>query len=1245
MPPLPPTVAERQGFAPGFATVALAVALLAACIAWLLFHRGEPGAAVLAAGCAGAFLAAGAARLAAQRLRDAPGRPPVDADEQARLVAIAERPDDAVIVTGPGGTIDWVNDGFERLTGLRGAEVAGQQPGAVLLGASPDAGTHYRLRQALRQGDAMRDELLVIRRDGTTFWMLVDVRPVRGSDGSHRGHVLLGLDISARKDAERNSAIANRRLTAATEAGTVGLFEWTVGAGLLWLDPVARRLLGMAEDGAAVTLGDFEAAIHPTDKPLVAVAWQRALRDQGELRISFRTPELLVASRHLGLRALFDLDEEYRPVRLTGVLVDETRAAQARELLLEEKARSEAALRRVETLQRALDEHAHVVVTDAAGRITYVNERYCTTSGFTREELLGREIAVEAAGQAGALSAAIRAHVAAGGTWRGELTNRTRDGQPYWVDTTIVPFARQDGSIEQIVSIRTDVTERKLAEGRLVRQDALLRSTSRIARVGGWEYHRDGARSHWSDVIYEIHDLQRTEAAPADQLLACYPPAARAEFLAALRAAITAGQAFDCTWPILTPAGAARWVRVIGEPQLQDGRCTSIVGVLQDVTLARIAAQALSAAKEAAEAASRAKGEFLANMSHELRTPLNGVIGMTGLLLDTPLGPEQREYAEIARSSGESLLALINDVLDLSKIESGHLELEHIDFDLRSVIEEAVDAVALRAAEKQLELLVDVDPACPTSARGDPTRLRQILLNLFSNAVKFTEHGEILITIGPAPAPDGRLAIAGTVRDTGIGIAPECLDRLFRPFVQADASTTRRHGGTGLGLSICKRLVEAMDGSISVTSVPGSGTTFSFQVLFAPSVAPERACDPPQQVRALVVDGHPVNLRILATQLRGVGFEVECAATAEDGLAHWEAAAARGAAPQLVVLDHQLPGHDGSWLAAEIRRRDRRAASRLVVLGSLGNRLDAEVGARFDRLLTKPVKREALLRILAEVAGRGAAVTAPAGAPSSLHGRRVLLAEDNPVNQKLAVRLLERLGLEVTVAHNGREALEQLRGATFDVVLMDCQMPEIDGYAATRALRAGECGEDKRALPVIAITAHALAGDRDECLAAGMSDYVTKPVEFSRLRQALERAIGAGVLAPAAAPGDDPASSDVFDLEELLRQMDGDRDFVNELLGAFLESARQLVRELPETRDRSSRRRLAHQLKGSAVNMRARRLARAAATLERCEDDSAPGLIAEVCGAWDATAAAAVAALGAGGADTHDARRSTLRGA
>ena len=419
--------------------------------------------------------------------------------------------------------------------------------------------------------------------------------------------------------------------------------------------------------------------------------------------------------------------------------------------------------------------------------------------------------------------------------------------------------------VDGFYALIVDITQRKIAESRLAQQEARLATTNRMAEIGGWELERGAAHPAWSEMVHRIHDVPLGEMPPQGAVEQFFPPGAREIVKGAISAAFREGKAFDIVLPFITAKGRNRWVRSIGEPEMVNGQCTRIVGALQDVTDAREAEESSRIAKDAAEAANRAKSEFLANMSHEIRTPLNGVIGMTGLLLDTPLGAQQREYAEIVRSSGESLLALINDILDFSKIEAGRLELECIDFNIQSVIEDTIDAVALRAAEKNLELLVDIDPATPRIFRGDPMRLRQVLLNLLSNAIKFTPRGEVGLSLSTAAGPGGTTKLMFAVRDTGIGILADRINTLFAPFIQADSSTTRRFGGTGLGLSISKRLAEAMGGTIEVESTPGHGSTFRFAVCVQPSDVSVGSEVANQLVgmRVLIVVGHRSHRLIL----------------------------------------------------------------------------------------------------------------------------------------------------------------------------------------------------------------------------------------------------------------------------------------------------------------------------------------------------------------------------------------------
>jgi two-component system, sensor histidine kinase and response regulator len=632
---------------------------------------------------------------------------------------------------------------------------------------------------------------------------------------------------------------------------------------------------------------------------------------------------------------------------------------------------------------------------------------------------------------------------------------------------------------------------------------------------------------------------------------------------------------------------------------------------------------------EAVEA-SRSKSEFLANMSHEIRTPLNGVIGMLELLLQGELPPGQREYAQTAALSGEALLGVINDILDFSKIEAGKLELDAHDFDLREAIEDTCEMLAPQAHGKGLELLAWIDEGVPPLVRGDRGRLRQVLTNLLANAIKFTAAGDVTLRVRSDVA-DGRARLAFEISDTGIGIEAEAVARLFDPFSQADTSVTRRYGGTGLGLAISRRLVELMGGELRCESTPGEGSTFRFTADagvpagIRPTRRP-RASLPPD-LHVLVVDDSATNRDIVEAYLVGRGVRVATAASGDEALGRLHAAMRAGDPFGLVVLDFHMPGMNGIELAEAISRAPSLRRPKLVLLTSTGDHLAAARAAGVGHHLTKPVRRARLLETVAEAVGAGEAAppppsppaAVPAPAPASAQAmeppaQRVLVVDDNAVNQLVIQGMLEKRGFAVDCAGDGREALDALEAGPYAIVFMDCQMPELDGYAATGRIREREAAVGGAGrLPVVAMTAHAMQGDRERCLAAGMDDYLAKPLRSEALDAVLERWLGTPPAAPAAAePAATPAGDAADALVDEARMATFKRDYpeiVPQLVALFVDGTPPLLADLrtaAQAGDAQAVRRGAHKLKGSCQNIGATWLATLARELEADPEEGPP---------------------------------------
>jgi PAS domain S-box-containing protein len=891
---------------------------------------------------------------------------------------------------------------------------------------------------------------------------------------------------------------------------------------------------------------------------------------------------------------------------------------------ISERKRAEERLREKEAQYRQLVESADDMIyrTDADGRFVYANPGTETLLGYSERELLGRHhltlVREDYRPQAESFYAQQVAQKIPN-TYC-EFPARTRDGAEMWLGQSLQLVTDTDRLLG-FQAVARDITERKRAQEALERERQQLRQIVAHAPVAMALLDRElrymAASERWSqdfrlkrpmilgraqhEIFPEMSEVHR------DAL----HRALEGEIVSLSENEVELGD------------GTRAYMRFSAHPwRGAQGTVEGVVAVAQNIDV-------LVTARRQAEEALRLKSHFMANMSHEIRTPMNGVIGMTRLLLDTELSPEQREYAEIADGSGRALLEIINDILDFSKIEAGRLELENVEFDLRRAIREIMDTFKEQAHAKGLELAGLIHSDVPGALRGDPGRLRQVLSNLVGNAVKFTEKGEVVVraTLADAGSAEGPLGVRFEITDSGIGIPVEAQARLFQPFMQADGSTTRKYGGTGLGLAISKELVTLMGGQIGVRSQPGLGSTFWFTARFERATA---ATGPEKYSRVslaghrvLIVDDNETNRTILRQQLTQWGLGTGSVESGEAALELLRGGASAGTPWDVAVLDMQMPGMDGLTLARTVKADAKIASVKLVLVTSFGHAGQGREAraAGITGYLTKPVDEADLHDCLVDVIfGR------PRGAPRALVTRhsiredrprreaRVLVAEDNEVNQKVAVRILEKLGYRVDVVTTGREAVEACAGKAYAAVLMDNQMPEMDGFVATAKIREQE-GEGRRT-PIIAMTASAMKGDRERCLRAGMDDYVSKPVSPESVDEVLRRWVPRE--APAAAPtrSGEPVDQSVLDQLLGIDELGG---LLAEVIETFLRIAPLRLTALKKAarkRDAAGLERTAHSFLGSCANLGATRMAEICALLEtRAQTgstDGAPSLVEEL---------------------------------
>ena len=1036
--------------------------------------------------------------------------------EARKLALVASRTHNAVMISDALGRIEWVNEGFTRITEYGPAEALGRKPGSFLQGPETDPETVAVMRAAIRRGEGFRVEVVNYAKSGRKYWLAIDAQPIRDEAGHLTNFIAIESDVTAQKRTQDELRESERRHRVLAEA--LPQLIWTSGADGLceYLSPQWCAYTGIPE---SEQLGSrWLEQVHPDDRDRADACWKAASQGHAVYDLEFRIRAANGSYRWFKVRGLPILDESGRIARWFGTCTD-----------IDDQKRAADVLRRSHDELEGLVRERTAALQEQSEALRIAEENYRSIFENALEGIF-----------------------------------QTTPGGRY------------------------------------------LRANPALARIYGYDTP--------AELVAGLEDIGR-------QLYV--EPGRREEFvrLIAERGSVSGfeSRARRKDGPVVWISEAAHAVR---DPA---GALLYYEGTVEDITGRKQAEEDLRRAKEAAEAASRAKSEFLANVSHEIRTPMNGVMGMAELALDTDLTGEQREYIEMVRTSADALLTVINDILDFSKIEAGKLQLDPTPLALRDCLGDTMKTLGLRAHQKGLELAFDIPPGVPDALVGDGGRLRQVIVNLVGNAIKFTERGEVVVKVGVEEAAGEEAVLRFAVSDTGIGIPPEKQAAIFEPFEQADGSTTRKYGGTGLGLAISCRLIEMMGGRIGVESRVGEGSTFAFTARFAldrdQAARPDRLRDVDLRgLPTLIVDDNATNRRILREMVAHWGLRPETVEDGRLGVIRMRQAAAAGEPFRLVLLDAMMPEMDGFAMAGRVQEVADLAGTPMIMLSSAGQQRDAarcrELGVA--TYLTKPVKQSDLLDAITTVMARASAAgsrpavpAAPAPvAPEAARRRlRILVAEDNPVNQRLAVRLLEKHGHEPVVVGDGRQALEAVAAGGFDVVLMDVQMPNLDGLEATRLLRDRErdSGAGAPRLPVIAMTAHAMKGDRERCIEAGCDDYVSKPIRPQDLFAAIDRRV-----ARPDPPVPDPGTC--FDRASALAGLDGDEALLRDLAELFLADCPRLLaafRGAVAARDPARIARAAHAIKGSVANFGAPAATAAAQRLESLGRHADPSLIDE----------------------------------
>ena len=989
----------------------------------------------------------------------------------------------------------------------------------------------------------------------------------------------------------------------AQSAGGFGVFELNLVTGIIKGTSLFFELIGLECRDMSLTREEWLASIHPQDLEGVVHALSNAVVAGSGYETEYRTLTGSGEIRWLAGRGQVLLGGEGHDSRAIGTITDITERKE-----LEDK------------LHYAT-ESLNIAQT-AAGVATFDfdfrrNTRICSDNfrellgippAHSLEDLNRTLSRVHPDDFARVRSAPVET-TPAQPYYRCEYRVLLDNGAERWLGEKAKVTRGLTGEVERITGALIDISDLKRTKAALGSVEIRLERALRGTQDGLWEIDLLTNVSWYGLRFGELLGYSIEELGSSHEQFATLIHAEDRERVAlALDNHLEHRAVYDLEFRVRHKAGHYEWMRARGQAErAADGTPLRLAGAMQLVTDRKLAEQASLDAKLAAEAANRAKSSFLANLSHEIRTPMNGVLGMSQILGETSLDSTQREYLDIIRGSAKALLSLINGVLDLSKIEADRLELENVEFDLIHMLYETVAATALQTAAKGIELIVTIEAAVPVMVRADPVRLRQVVLNLLGNAVKFTHEGHISVRMANRTPSHERASLTIEVTDTGIGIPADRIDRLFKSFSQVDSSTTRHYGGTGLGLSIVKRLAELMGGEVGVRSEVGNGSTFWVRVEL--DVVKEQPARQPigSGRKILIVDDIPAARDSLVSKLNLYQYGAVAVGGVDEALQRLAEESF-----DLVLADELMPIRGGLDLLKALRTDARYARLPMILMSLFGAEHDtADREYRPDAIGLKPI-RAALLANLVDQVLTGKTPHAPITRTSAqslptFRGNKILLVEDNPVNQRVAQRTLQNLAAEVTIANNGAEALERIAASNFDAVLMDCQMPVMDGFTATRRIRELESSRGAKRLPIIALTANVMSEDREKCVAAGMDAHLGKPIEVAQVIEALSRFLKA------------PASAPAIDRGALKELTGGDAEFERELAETFVSSGDQCLAEIIaalKASDFDTVRKRAHSLKGASANIHARELSLAASSLENAVRENAlpaiSGLVTEL---------------------------------